>query len=48
MLPCRGGQIHALYEQNGEEFERQQIVHIDCGAEVFKKSGDVDIKFEIL
>ena len=45
--PPRGSFV-ILYAQNGEEFERQQIGHIDCGAEVFKKSGDVKVTFELV
>lgn len=45
--PPRGSFV-ILYAQNGEEFERQQIGHIDRGAEVFKKSGDVKVTFELV
>lgn len=36
-----------LYEQDGEEFERQHLGHIDSGAEIFKTTGDVDVTFEL-
>lgn len=37
-----------LYEQNGEQFERQHLGHIDSGVEVFESTGDVDVTFEML
>ena len=37
-----------LYEQNGEQFERQHLGHIDSGVEVFANTGDVDVTFEIV
>nr|WP_314466337.1 cyclophilin-like fold protein [uncultured Clostridium sp.] len=37
-----------LYEQNGEEFSRQHIGHIDSGVEVFNGTGDADVTFELL
>lgn len=42
------GSLVILYKQNGEEFERQQIGHIDQGVEVFSGIGDVDVTFELM
>lgn len=42
------GSLVILYEQNGEQFERQHLGHIDSGVEVFANTGDVDVKFEIV
>jgi hypothetical protein len=42
------GSFVLLYAQNGEQFERQQIGHIDAGVEMFKQAGDVEVKFELL
>ncbi|MCM1166486.1 MAG: cyclophilin-like fold protein [Lachnospiraceae bacterium] len=44
--PPRGSLV-ILYDQNGEEFERQQIGHIDSGVEIFESMGDTDVTFEI-
>ena len=35
-----------LYKQNGEEFERQHIGHIETGAELFSGMGDTEITIE--
>lgn len=43
-----GGSLVILYEQNGEQFERQHLGHIDSGVEVFQNTGDVDVKFEVM
>lgn len=45
--PPRGSLV-ILYEQNGEQFERQHLGHIDSGVEVFQNTGDVDVKFEVM
>jgi hypothetical protein len=37
-----------LYEQNGERFDMQKIGRIDSGVEVFKKTGDVNVTFELM
>ena len=42
------GSLVILYEQNGEQFERQHLGHIDSGVEVFANTGDVDVTFEIV
>lgn len=42
------GSLVILYEQNGEQFERQYLGHIDSGVEVFANTGDVDVTFEIV
>ena len=44
--PPRGSLV-ILYAQNGEEFERQQIGHIDSGVEIFRRTGDADVTFEL-
>ena len=44
--PPRGSLV-ILYAQNGEQFERQHIGHIDSGVEVFETTGDVDVTFEL-
>ena len=43
-----GGSLVILYKQNGEEFERQHLGHIDSGVEVFESTGDVDVTFELV
>lgn len=45
--PPRGSLV-ILYEQNGEQFERQHLGHIDSGVEVFKSTGDADVTFEVV
>ena len=45
--PPRGSLV-ILYEQNGEQFERQHLGHIDSGVEVFKNTGDADVTFEVV
>ena len=42
------GSFVILYAQNGEEFERQQIGHIDRGVEIFNQSGDANVTFELV
>ena len=42
------GSFVILYKQNGEEFERQQIGHIDSGTDIFNGSGDEKVSFEIV
>lgn len=44
--PPRGSLV-ILYAQNGEQFERQHLGHIDEGVEVFETTGDVDVTFEV-
>lgn len=43
-----GGSLVILYEQNGEEFSRQHLGHIDSGVEAFKTTGDADVTFELM
>lgn len=43
-----GGSFVILYEQNSEKFERQHIGHIDSGVEIFKQTGDVNVRFEVM
>lgn len=45
--PPRGSLV-ILYEQNGEQFTRQHLGHIDSGVEVFKSTGDAAVKFELV
>ena len=45
--PPRGSFV-ILYKQNGEEFERVQLGHIDGDVSMFEGSGDIDVKFEVL
>lgn len=42
------GSLVILYAQNGEQFERQHIGHIDSGVEVFAETGDADVTFEVV
>ena len=42
------GSFVILYAQNGEEFERQQIGHIDRGVEIFNQSGDANVTCELV
>lgn len=44
--PPRGSLV-ILYAQNGEQFERQHIGHIDSGVEIFENTGDVDVTFAV-
>lgn len=38
-----------MYEQNGERISNlQKIGRIDSGVEVFKRTGDIDVTFELL
>ncbi|RKJ74090.1 hypothetical protein D7X33_19995 [Butyricicoccus sp. 1XD8-22] len=43
-----GGSLVILYKQNGEQFERQHLGHIDSGVEVFENTGDADVTFELV
>lgn len=45
--PPRGSFV-ILYAQNGEEFERQQLGHIDKGVEVFASMSDANVTFEVM
>lgn len=45
--PPRGSLV-ILYEQNGEQFERQHLGHIDSGVEVFATTGNADVTFEVI
>ena len=42
------GSLVILYEQNGEQFQRQHIGHISEGVEVFSTTGDAEVTFELL
>lgn len=42
------GSFVILYKQNGEQFERQQLGHIDSGVEIFENTGDAEVTFERL
>lgn len=43
-----GGSLVILYKQNGEQFERQHLGHIDSGVEIFETTGDSDVTFELV
>ena len=45
--PPRGSLV-ILYEQNGEQFERQHLGHISEGVEAFATTGDTDVTFEVV
>ena len=45
--PPRGSLV-ILYKQNGEEFERVQLGHIDGDVSFFSGSGDAQVKFELV
>lgn len=45
--PPRGSLV-ILYEQNGEQFERQHLGHISEGVEVFSTTGDAEVTFELV
>lgn len=45
--PPRGSFV-ILYEQNGEQFERVHLGHIDEGVEVFKTTGSTEVTFEVV
>jgi hypothetical protein len=36
-----------MYEQNGERFDMQKIGRIDSGVEIFRKTEEVDVIFEL-
>lgn len=42
-----GGSLVILYKQNGEQFERQHLGHIDSGVEIFATTGDAEVTFEL-
>ena len=44
--PPRGSLV-ILYAQNGEQFERAHLGHIDSGVELFENTGDIDVTFEL-
>lgn len=41
------GSFVILYKQNGKQFERVQLGHIDDYVKFFENVGDVEIKFEL-
>ena len=43
-LPHRNS-LAVIYKQSAEKFRRQNLGHIDSGAEVFEKLGDTDVTF---
>lgn len=45
--PPRGSLV-ILYAQNGEQFERQHLGHIDSGVEVFETTGNAEVTFEVV
>ena len=42
--PPRGSLV-ILYAQNGEEFERAHLGHIESGVEIFESTGNTDVTF---
>jgi hypothetical protein len=42
-----GHSLVIMYEQNGERFDMQKIGRIDSGVEVFRKTKEVDVMFEL-
>ena len=42
------GSLVILYAQNGEQFARQHLGHIESGVEIFETTGDVDVTFDII
>ena len=43
-LPHRNS-LSIIYKQSSEKFRRQNLGHIDSGAEVLAKLGDIDVSF---
>ena len=43
-LPHRNS-LSIIYKESGERFRRQNLGHIDSGAEVLAKLGDIDVSF---
>ena len=41
------GSLVILYPQNGEQFARQHLGHIESGVEIFETTGDIDVTFDI-
>jgi hypothetical protein len=37
-----------MYAQNGEQFDMQKIGRVDSGVEVFRKTGDLNVTFELM
>ena len=42
------GSFVILYRQNGEQFERVPLGHIDSGVEIFETTGSTDVTFEVI
>ncbi len=42
------GSFVILYRQNGEQFSRQHLGHIESGVEVFETTGDTNVTFELI
>ena len=42
------GSFVILYRQNGEQFSRQHLGHIESGVEVFETTGNTDVTFELI
>ncbi len=45
--PPRGSLV-ILYAQNGEQFTRQHLGHIDSGTEIFQNVGNTNVTWELL
>jgi hypothetical protein len=37
-----------MYAQNGEQFGMQKVGRVDSGVEIFRKTGDVNVTFELM
>ncbi|MBS5343638.1 MAG: hypothetical protein KHX91_03630 [Clostridium sp.] len=42
------GSFVILYRQNGEQFSRQHLGHIESGVEVFETTGNTNVTFELM
>lgn len=42
------GSFVILYRQNGEQFSRQHLGHIESGVELFETTGNTDVTFELI
>ncbi len=42
------GSLVILYKQNGEQFTRQHLGHIESGVEIFNNTGNTEVTFELL
>lgn len=42
------GSFVILYKQDGDEFERVHVVHINSGVEIFENTGSTEVTFEVI